>query len=317
MTIEIVSPLKSTANREALRRGLVAYLARSGMPLPEDENILDYIQSSMRFGNMRAVLAVAYGDAIGIVAWRVEGDAGFVVLFCVLPGAEPRTAELLLAEALCDMRPERVPRGIYAELPELSSEVRAALESAGFVGVERAILQCDLRSQADVTELALPPGYRLQHWEEGCLEAGAEVIYRANVGTVDAMIIPELQTLPGTLRIVRQCLQGRYGTFDARASGLIQAGPGHRVGVTLVTRRHGGMGFTAEICVLPEHRRRGLARSLMQHTHGVLRSDGVAINTLGVTVGNPARFLYDSLGFQPLGGVWTYVWPRPQDWPNP
>ncbi|MBN2469363.1 MAG: GNAT family N-acetyltransferase, partial [Anaerolineae bacterium] len=66
----------------------------------------------------------------------------------------------------------------------------------------------------------------------------------------------------------------------------------------------------------PDHRRRGLARHLMLHTHAALRAAGVEHNTLGVTQGNPARRLYDSLGYAPIGGVWAYVHPPPAEWPG-
>ncbi|MBN2471986.1 MAG: GNAT family N-acetyltransferase, partial [Anaerolineae bacterium] len=294
--MDIISPLRTHARLDRLRARLVAYLAQSGMPLPEDENLLEFITTSMRFGNMRAALAVEEGDAVGVIAWRVEGDAGFIVLFCVLEEAPSQAAGRLLEEALCGLAGQ-APRGIYVELPEVSDVVRAALEAADFAGVARTIMQCDVRALAGGDLPVLAPGYRLRAWDDAWLEAAADVIYRANIGAVDAMIIPEMQSLPGTLRIVRQALQGRYGLFDPAASGLILNAEGEAAGVTLVTRRHSGAGFTAEICVLPDHRRRGLARHLMLHTHAALRAAGVTHNTLGVTQGNPARRLYDSLGY--------------------
>lgn len=313
MTIQLLSPLDSAASLERLSVGLVTHLAQSGMPLPEDECVLEYVKSAMRFGNMRALLAVRQGEAVGTVAWRVEADAGFVVLFYVLADEDPETVGALLGAAMTDLRRASVPRGVYAELPEVPSVVQAAFTQAGFVGVERVIMQNRLHQPAPA--LVMPDGYRLVTWADDHLDAAASVVYHANVGSVDAMIIPELQTYPGTVRIVELSLQGRYGTFDRQGSALILDATGSVVGVTLVTRRHGEMGFTAEICVLPLHRRRGIARALMLHTHQTLLADGLALNTLGVTLGNPARKLYESLGYEPLGSVWTYVWPRPESWP--
>ncbi len=311
--IEIASLLNTDADLTRLQAELVTCLAQSGMPLPEDEHILSFVAESVRFGRARAALAVEGGEACGVIAWRVEGDAGFVFLFCVLAAASPAAAAQLLQEALRDLPAARVPRGIYAELPAVSAAIRAALEGAGFVGVARTLMQYDLRRQA-ASHSALPAGYALNAWDDDWLEAAADVIYQANIGTLDAMIIPEMQSLPSTRRIVFHVLQGRYGLFDPAASGVICAGDAV-VGVTLVTRRHTGPGFTAEICVLEAHRRRGLARSLMLHTHAALQGDGVAWNTLGVTAGNPARRLYESLGYMPIGTLWAFVRPRPARWP--
>lgn len=311
--LEIVSPLTTDADLARLQVALVADLAQSGMPLPEDDTILDFVIRSLRFGNMRAALAVQDGEAVGMVAWRVEGEAGFIMLFCVLADAPPPAAGLLLGEALRDLTSGRAPRGVYVELPGGSPALHVVLAAAGFVGVERIIMQCDLRLHA-ADPGGLPSGYALSSWEDACLPAAADVIYQANIGTVDAMIIPEMQSLASTRRIVFQVLQGRYGLFDAAASGVIRAGD-EVVGVTLVTRRSNGPGFTAEICVQADHRRRGLARQLMLHTHAALRADGMDWNTLGVTAGNPARRLYEALGYAPFGAMRAYVYPRPAGWP--
>lgn len=317
MTTQLLSPLESIASLERLSIGLVTHLAQSGMPVPEDECVLDYIKSAMRFGNMRALLAVRQDEAVGAVAWRVEADTGFVVLLYVLPDADQATAGSLVEAVMADLSGRVGLRSIVAELPDVPPEVQAAFARMGFVGVKRDVMQCHLGGDtlAQPLPVAMPDGYRLAAWQDAHLEVAATVIYRANVGTVDAMIIPELQTIEETTRILEQSLRGRFGAFDRHSSGVVLDSQGVVVGVTLVTRRHGGMGFTAEICVLPEHRRKGIARALMLHTHQTLLVDGVQLNTLGVTLGNPARHLYTSLGYTPLGSVWTYVWPCPDAWP--
>ena len=190
--------------------------------------------------------------------------------------------------------------------------VREALHACGFVGVERLIMRADLSGRAWTA--SPPAGYTLRSWESADLTPAAHVIYCANVGALDAQIIPELRSEEAVRQIVWQTTVGRYGAFDTRASGTVLDAGGALVGVTLATRRRSGQGFTAEICVLPEHRRRGLARALIVHSHASFQADGILTGMLGVTDGNPARYLYESLGNSRIGSVWTYVWPRPEGW---
>jgi ribosomal protein S18 acetylase RimI-like enzyme len=309
---EIIPLLDSTDSVERLSQGLLAHLGASGMPLPEDDCVLDYITSSVRFGSTQAVLAVDGGEALGIAAWRVDQHIGLVVLFYVLPEVAGPVAGAILKRAVDSLMKRSAANPIVGEMPDVTPVMWYALQTNGFVGVERHLMRVDL----DRTDLRLDlvPGYSLSSWHSDYADSAAEVVYRANQGTLDAQIIPELSSLESTTRIVAQTQEGRYGKFDEKASGLILTASGKVVGVTLVTRRRSGQGFTAEICVLPGHRRRGLARSLMMQTHAVLAGAGLAHNTLGVTEGNPARLLYQELGYQRIGSVWTFIRPRPANW---
>jgi GNAT superfamily N-acetyltransferase len=310
--ISLIPLLDASVSMDRLSHGLLAHLAASGMPLPEDECVLDHLASAAKFGRTRAVLAVADGEAIGVAAWRVEGRSGVIILIYVLPDVPPATAIDLLRTAVQNLQQGAIGDGIFAEVPDVSPALAGAFATMGFVGVERHLLRVELGEQHRA--VAVPPGYRLREWHDDDLTAAVDVIYRANIGTLDAQIIPELRTPDSTRQIIEQTVQGRYGTFDRGASGLILTEDGQACGVTLATRRRSGQGFTAEICVLPEHRRRGLARSLMVHTHAAFLHRELTQNTLGVTAGNPARRLYEELGYRRIGSVWTFVWPRPAGW---
>lgn len=306
---------------DALSRGLVHHMQASGMSLPEDDDLLDYVRESARMGRMDGALIVRRVGlrerACGVAAWRVEHGAGVISLLYLLPdmlpGQAPDAARALLERARRSLTAQDAPLGIYAELPEVAGPVREALRACGFVGVERLIMRADLSGRAWTA--SPPAGYTLRSWEPADLTPAAHVIYRANVGALDAQIIPELRSEEAVRQIVWQTTVGRYGAFDVRASGVVLDAGGALVGVTLATRRRSGQGFTAEICVLPEHRRRGLARALIVHSHASFQADGILTGMLGVTDGNPARCLYESLGYNRIGSVWTYVWPRPEGWP--
>jgi ribosomal protein S18 acetylase RimI-like enzyme len=63
------------------------------------------------------------------------------------------------------------------------------------------------------------------------------------------------------------------------------------------------------IGVLATHRRRGVGRLLMQELIAIARSEGWPALSLSVAPSNPARVLYEALGFERVGEAgtsWTY-----------
>ncbi|MGB8955261.1 MAG: GNAT family N-acetyltransferase [Tumebacillaceae bacterium] len=62
-------------------------------------------------------------------------------------------------------------------------------------------------------------------------------------------------------------------------------------------------GFIYDVYTLPEGRRQGLAKRLMQLAVEQLREAGHPVVRLNVFAGNPARTLYEELGFTELSSV--------------
>ena len=62
-------------------------------------------------------------------------------------------------------------------------------------------------------------------------------------------------------------------------------------------------GFIYDVYTLPEGRRQGLAKRLMQLAVDQLREAGQSVVRLNVFAGNPARNLYEDLGFTELSSV--------------
>lgn len=60
--------------------------------------------------------------------------------------------------------------------------------------------------------------------------------------------------------------------------------------------RVGKAGYIMNLVTLPAWRRRGIARALIEHVLGVLRSEGVPI--VGLHASNDGRSLYERLGFR-------------------
>jgi ribosomal protein S18 acetylase RimI-like enzyme len=86
--------------------------------------------------------------------------------------------------------------------------------------------------------------------------------------------------------------------------GYVWEEDGRIVGVIIVQRRGStDVWALGTVGVLPEYRRRGLARKLLDATLGLMRERGATQTTLSVIDGNlPAYTLYKEMGFEDYGG---------------
>ena len=85
------------------------------------------------------------------------------------------------------------------------------------------------------------------------------------------------------------------------------------VGLTLVQRRGTtSTWIVGTVGVLPEYRRRGLARTGLEESIDLMRRCGATKTGLGVINGNtPAQSLYESLGFEVFDGILDYTLTEP------
>ena len=67
----------------------------------------------------------------------------------------------------------------------------------------------------------------------------------------------------------------------------------------------GRVAFVYNVYTEPSHRRRGLARMVMDAIHGWCRSNGVGV--VGLNASDEARRLYESLGYRPAANPLMWV----------
>lgn len=221
--------------------------------------------------------------------WTREGDAAL--------GRELAEAALQVAdEAHPDLRYRRAERQILPTRIELEG-----LEQAGFHCRWRRRMLLELLCWR--RPVALPEGYRLAPWHVRYLDAAAEVVYRANAGSLDAELYgPFFGDTPAQCRRgLLAILAGRYGALHQPATQCAFHGP-TLVGVNLVIAPGEELASIIEISVDPAHQGHGVGRALMGAALQVLRRDRYERAELAVTEGNAgAIHLYESLGFIEVG----------------
>ena len=269
------------------------------------------VRAGLAAGEMQAAVLTKDGAPLGLALWRWEDPAcqyAAVDWLIVADGAPPASGEALVAGVWDALHAAAAPAMIAARVRADPPGVRDALARREAVVFERHFMLCSLRDALPAAK-ALPAGYQIVPWEDAHQAAVEAVAEGSLAGSIDAVVLADAQ--PGrmglTLRQIRDGQNPEAGPWNAAASWVALA-PEKTVAGYVGTIDLGTMGFVVDIAVAPDHRRRGLARALLQRCQATCQTQGRTGVGLVVTAGNPAQSLYESLGFRTLDVGETAVW---------
>lgn len=148
---------------------------------------------------------------------------------------------------------------------------------------------------------SLDPEFALEPWDRRWLRPLAEILVRAYTGMPEIRFYPELSATARCLRWLQQRINDETAPIQPEASALLRQGT-VPVGGILAARTGPDTGSIEHIAVLPEYRRRGLGKALLEWSLRQLRDRGARRVELHVTADNlPAIRLYTDRGFSRLG----------------
>ena len=160
-------------------------------------------------------------------------------------------------------------------------------------------------------EKKLSPDFEIRRWTEHDYQPSASVITAAYRHHVDSEINDQYRTLSGSLRFLNNIVRfPGCGTFDPESSFVAVDRDAHALaGIILCSRVRHDVGHVTQVCVLPEHRKRGLGKLLMAATIHNLRNRKFSMLSLTVTEANTrAVELYRRLGFDTKRVFDAFVW---------
>jgi GNAT superfamily N-acetyltransferase len=142
----------------------------------------------------------------------------------------------------------------------------------------------------------VPPGYSWLAWNEGLIDAHADVLHASFREEIDSVVFPSLGDPVGCRCLMVEIT--RKAGFLPEATWLL-AGPSGPVASVQGVRDRSGLGAIQNLGVAPGHRGRGLGEAvLLKALHG-FRSHGLPQALLEVTARNdPAVRLYRRVGFR-------------------
>lgn len=162
-------------------------------------------------------------------------------------------------------------------------------------------------------ELTLPAGLELRPWHDHDLAPASRLIAEAYRGHPDGLINDQYRSAHGSMRFLNNIV--RYsgcGAFSPNASHVIvEKDSRELVALVLGSRVSPESGHITQICVHPNYRRKGLARTLLSVVSYWFMRQGASEISLTVTEANhEAIELYTAEGYTMTHSFDAAVWER-------
>jgi ribosomal protein S18 acetylase RimI-like enzyme len=273
--------------------------------------ILRYVDAKILPG----YAAIERGRIVGYAFFVYEGSKGVIGdLFVANGGRLPDPHEVESRLLLHVVETLQQSPGIHRVEAQLlvhgAGVVARPFVEQGFQRHQRLFMVLPL-SDALKTPRLLDPEIEIRRWTEQDYQPAAAAITTAYRGHVDSEINDQYRTLSGSLRFLNNIVRfPGCGTFDPEASFVaVHKRARSLVGLILCSRVRHDVGHVTQVCVLPEHRSRGLGELLIAATAGSLRRRNFSLLSLTVTEANArAVTLYQRLGFDTKRVFDAFVW---------
>src|SRR5512147_254658 len=156
-----------------------------------------------------------------------------------------------------------------------------------------------------------PEGIEIRRWSENDYQAAAAVITAAYRGHIDSEINDQYRTIAGSLRFLNNIVRfPGCGQFDGGSSFVAYHKASRTaVGLILCSRVKDDVGHITQVCVLPEHRGKGIGEALLAANMQDLQRRRFSMLSLTVTEANKSAVeLYKRLGYHIERVFDAFVW---------
>ena len=194
-----------------------------------------------------------------------------------------------------------------------SGEHEVVFRDAGFTLYRRLFMVQKLGDERAAPRPELARELELRPWRDDDLSAAGRLISEAYADHPDSLINDQYRSSQGSMRFLHNIV--RYsgcGTFAPQVSFVAcERASREMVGLVLGSRVSADSGHITQLCVRPQHRRRGLARLLLNIAAAGFWRQGMSMVSLTVTEANlRAIELYRSEGFECRHMFDAAVWKR-------
>jgi ribosomal protein S18 acetylase RimI-like enzyme len=321
-TVELLHQTRASLNRLTRAFDVDLPKQRSG---GTTKSTLQNLQTASALGVQEVIIVAENGEAVGVATVRRDTNAqtGYARLMYVVPGVEAAVADMLIQEVFERVWSDPAIAHFDCQTFVNQPDIRAAFATHGLQPMARHNMELmDLAPFLNKATPTLPDGFHMKPWwpEPGVslsddhLDAVADLIIEAYQGTNDENLYPGLNTRAGLRQFFEETLYDKRGAFNHDTSRIIYAGEGTAriAGQIFCSRTIDNTAFVLEIGVRPEYRGQGLGRALLTNVLQSAADQGLAGVQLSVTDDNPARHLYESVGFKAVTPFWVYVTTRPE-----
>ncbi|UCD57268.1 MAG: GNAT family N-acetyltransferase [Candidatus Hydrogenedentota bacterium] len=273
-------------------------------------------------------------DCVGLVLYSTEYELGFSSLLSPSSAQKlPRSAtifachvlerargqsesneQLLLQSAVSRLRSVKSIETIAIQMSAFYRlDLKNMLAKLGFMSCRRVQMQRKLTRR--IPRSSVPTGCTLETPTIRDADALRSVVYHGYFSEIDGYLFPDIAAVCSDGTLFEEFLSG--SAIDQRASVVARV-QDYACGCVIVLSEEGRRrGLIGVVTVVPNMRRRGIARAMLQHVIHSLQENRIGRAALAVTVENrPALSLYSSLGFEEVGprtaiSVWRRSVSRP------
>ncbi|HNR30930.1 MAG TPA: GNAT family N-acetyltransferase [Candidatus Hydrogenedentes bacterium] len=260
-----------------------------------------------------------WGEALGYLVAVQRAPAAHITFLNVLSGWDGQSIENRLVErAAGDFQRAGLDHIVCECVPFCRLDLSCTFSAFGFERIERVLMMASVqdtgsapKARAPISSaVAGPSTPRVLTLDAGLRRAAAECLVEAYRDSRGRRLHMEVTDVDRAQVFVSRVAAGGFGHVHAEYGKAVFEGD-QCVAVALGCETAPDVGFVLQVAVRPKWRRQGFGTLLLHELAASFRQTGLTRVALGVTRDNPARLLYERLGFTALRPVDAYVWWRP------
>ena len=253
-------------------------------------------------------LAMCHGDtAAGMLFGLVRETVGEIFFVHVLGRyAHQGIEQRLVRESVRTFRAAGVDGILSEQMPVCVLELENTYADLGFTKVERLLMTASL----DTPNLRQTGEETTVPCQETDWAEVAEIMVEAYQDHPGRNLHAEVRSAGDAGSFLARVISHGYGPTRAAYNRVVRVGK-RCAGAVIGCEVAPDVGFVLYAVVRPSHQNQGLGGRLLREEAAAFREAGLHRMALGVTAANPARRLYERLGFTALRRVEAYTWWRP------
>ncbi len=184
------------------------------------------------------------------------------------------------------------------EFPKMTKNLKDELLKRGYKEYERASMKVSRDDFLKNQEIAIPDGFSLAKYDPEKRSKIAEVLAEANENHVDAIIYSEFfSSKEKGIEFLKKYEENAFGEYLEDFSKILLKDD-EIIGHCLLSKEGKALSVP-DIGLLPKYQGRGLGKALLVNTilTALKRDESIPMVYLGVTLTNPAKYLYEKVGF--------------------
>ncbi len=263
--------------------------------------LIDMLRNALEKGNIIGCLTESKNSApngFGIIG-KVSGQIHAIYVDRSDVELNEESIEKLESEIIEWCFSEIIQMPSRVEFPKMTDHLRTELLARGYAEYQRAGMSAERNDFLQNSEIPLPEGFVLQPYQPDMRDKTADVIAEANLNHIDAIIYPEyFSSKEKALEFLEKVEESAFGEFIDGASQVLM-NEDRIIGFCLLVKKGENINIP-DVGIFPSFQGRGLGKALLVNTISsfLISDDSVQRINLAVTLSNPAKFLYEKVGFR-------------------